>query len=103
MLTKGVKFTNFKTKKKSLLIKKKLISLLKSKNEILNSLSQNYKDNFTKNIILKYKKNTNYRVIGMGGSSLGTQTIYDFLKYKIKKKFVFSDNLQVNLNKDKKK
>ena len=103
MLTKGVKFTSFKTKKKSLLIKKKLISLLKSKNEILNSLSQNYKDNFTKNILLKYKRNTNYRVIGMGGSSLGTQTIYDFLKHKIKKKFVFSDNLQVNLNKDKKK
>ena len=103
MLTKGVKFTNFKTKKKSLLIKKKLISLLKSKNEILNSLSQNYKDNFTKKILLKYKRNTNYRVIGMGGSSLGTQTIYDFLKYKIKKKFIFSDNLQVNLDKDKKK
>ena len=103
MLTKGVKFTNFKIKKKSLLIKKKLISLLKSKNEILNSLSQNYKDNFTKKILLKYKRNTDYRVIGMGGSSLGTQTIYDFLKHKIKKKFVFSDNLQVNLNKDKKK
>ena len=103
MLTEGVKFTNFKTKKKSLLIKKKLISLLKSKNEILNSLSQNYKDNFTKKILLKYNKNTDYRVIGMGGSSLGTQTIYDFLKHKIKKKFVFSDNLQVNLNKDKKK
>jgi glucose-6-phosphate isomerase len=103
MLTKGVKFTNFKIKKKSLLIKKKLISLLKSKNEILNSLSQNYKDNFTKKILLKYKRKTNYRVIGMGGSSLGTQTIYDFLKYKIKKKFIFSDNLQVNLDKDKKK
>jgi len=103
MLTKGVKFTNFKTKEKSLLIKKKLISLLKSKNEILNSLSQNYKDNFTKKILLKYKRKTNYRVIGMGGSSLGTQTIYDFLKYKIKKKFIFSDNLQVNLDKDKKK
>jgi glucose-6-phosphate isomerase len=103
MLTKGVKFTNFKIKKNSLLIKKKLISLLKSKNEILNSLSQSYKDNFTKKILLKYKKNTDYRVIGMGGSSLGTQTIYDFLKHKIKKKFVFSDNLQVNLIKDKKK
>ena len=103
MLTKGVKFTNFKIKKNSLLIKKKLISLLKSKNEILNSLSQNYKDNFTKKILLKYKRKTNYRVIGMGGSSLGTQTIYDFLKYKIKKKFIFSDNLQVNLDKDKKK
>ena len=85
MLTKGVKFTNFKIKKNSSLIKKKLISLLKSKNEILNSLSQNYKDNFTKKILLKYKRKTNYRVIGMGGSSLGTQTIYDFLKYKIKK------------------
>ena len=103
MLTEGVKFTNFKTKKKSLLIKKKLISLLKSKNKILNSLSQNYKDNFTKNFLLKYNRNTDYRVIGMGGSSLGTQTIYDFLKYKIKKKFIFSDNLQVNLDKDKKK
>ena len=103
MLTKSVKFTNFKIKTNSLLIKKKLISLLKSKNEILNSLSQKYKDNFTKKILLKYKKNTDYRVIGMGGSSLGTQTIYDFLKHKIKKKFVFSDNLQVNLNKDKKK
>jgi len=103
MLTKGVKFTNFKIKTNSLLIKKKLISLLKSKNEILNSLSQNYKDNFTKKILLKYKRNTDYRVIGMGGSSLGTQTIYDFLKHKIKKKFVFSDNLQVNLIKDKKK
>ncbi|MDB3904325.1 glucose-6-phosphate isomerase [Candidatus Pelagibacter sp.] len=103
MLTKGVKFSNFKTKKSSLLIKKKLISLLKSKNEILDSLSQNYKDNFTKKILFKYKRNTDYRVIGMGGSSLGTQTIYDFLKHKIKKKFVFSDNLQVNLNKDKKK
>ena len=103
MLTKSVKFTNFKIKKNSLLIKKKLISLLKSKNEILNSLSQNYKDNFTKKILLKYKRKTNYRVIGMGGSSLGTQTIYDFLKYKIKKKFIFSDNLQVNLDKDKKK
>jgi len=102
MLTKGVKFTNFKIQKKSLLIKKKLISLLKSKNEILNSLSQNYKDNFTKKILLKYKKDNDYRVIGMGGSSLGTQTIYDFLKHKIKKKFVFSDNLQSNLNKDKK-
>ena len=103
MLTKGINFVNFKIKKNSTLIKKNLISILKSKNEILDSLSQNYKDNFTKKILLKYKRNTDYRVIGMGGSSIGTQTIYDFLKHKIKKKFVFSDNLQVNLKKDKKK
>ena len=30
----------------------------------------------------------------MGGSSLGTQTIYNFLKFKIKKNFSFIDNLQ---------
>ncbi len=31
----------------------------------------------------------------MGGSTLGTQAIYDFLNHKIKKKFNFVDNLQV--------
>ena len=35
----------------------------------------------------------------MGGSTLGTQTIYEFLNHKIKKKFLFIDNLQ---NKQKK-
>ena len=30
----------------------------------------------------------------MGGSSLGTQAIYDFLKNKINKKFFFIDNLK---------
>ena len=103
MLTKGINFVNFKTDKKSLLIKKKLTFILKSKNEVLNSLSQNYKDNFSKKLILKHKKNRDYRLIGMGGSTLGAQTIYDFLKHKIKKNFAFCDNLQANSIKDKKK
>jgi glucose-6-phosphate isomerase len=30
----------------------------------------------------------------MGGSTLGTQAIYNFLEKKIKKKFSFIDNLQ---------
>ena len=30
----------------------------------------------------------------MGGSILGTQAIYDFLKHKIKKKFYFINNLK---------
>ena len=34
----------------------------------------------------------------MGGSILGTQSIYDFLKSKIKKNFHFIDNLQTNNN-----
>ena len=32
----------------------------------------------------------------MGGSSLGTQSIFKFLKHKIKKNFVFLDNLVPN-------
>ena len=103
MLTKGINFVNFKIKKNSTLVKKNLISILKSKNEVLNSLSKNYKNNFTKKLLHKYKKKKDYRLIGMGGASLGTQTIYDFLKHKIKKNFVFSDNLQAAPIIDKKK
>ena len=42
----------------------------------------------------KLKKLRNFRIIGMGGSSLGAQAIYDFLKHKIHKKFEFLDNLR---------
>ena len=39
----------------------------------------------------------------MGGSTLGAQTIYQFLGDKIKKNFLFIDNLQAHKkNKDKK-
>ncbi len=34
----------------------------------------------------------------MGGSILGTETIYDFLKHKIKKNFIFNNNLQSKIN-----
>ena len=39
----------------------------------------------------------------MGGSTLGAQAIYDFLKKKIKKNFIFVDNLNVFENKKVKK
>ena len=39
----------------------------------------------------------------MGGSTLGTQTIYQFLKHKIKKNFLFFDNLQIKQTQDLKK
>ena len=91
MLTSGINFINFKLKSVNLKIKKELFSILNNKNEVLLSLGQNYKINFNLN---KYKNFKNIRVIAMGGSTLGTQTIYDFLKHKIKKKFFFIDNLQ---------
>ena len=103
MLTPGISFINFKKKNKSENLKKKLQLIIKEKNEILNSLSINYKDSFKKNLINKYKVFSCFRVIGMGGSILGTRAIYEFLKHRTKKDFLFVDNLQNNLIQSKKK
>ena len=103
MFTKNISFKNFKVKKNNSKIKRILSSLIKEKNEVLLSMSKNYKNSFKNKILNKYKNNYNFRVIGMGGSTLGTQAIYDFLENKIKKKFSFLDNLQANKEKNKKK
>ena len=103
MLSSGINFIKFKTKTKNLLVKKNLQSILKEKNQIIESLSRNYKNNFSTRQLKKYQKYLNLRVIGMGGSILGTHAIYDFLKDKIKKNFLFIDNLQPNSRKNLKK
>ena len=103
MLTKGIKFENFKSVFKNSLVKKNLKIILNENNQVLSSLGNLYKDSYKKKDISKYKKYLNYRVIGMGGSSLGTKAIYDFLKRKIKKNFYFFDNLQNEIISIKKK
>ena len=103
MITSGINFKNFKIKKKSNLVKNFFFSLLEKKNEVINSLSKEYKNSFNKKAINKYKKVANYRIIGMGGSTLGAQAIYDFLNHKIRSKFVFIDNLQANRKLNNKK
>jgi len=103
MLTSGISFVNFNKKNKSLRLGRNLQSIINDKNEILNSLSNNYRDSYKKNFVDKYKAFSNYRLIGMGGSILGTRTIYEFLKHKIKKNFLFIDNLQNTLSQSKKK
>jgi len=102
MLTSNIKFTNFNILK----IKKKYSFKRESwfkKIKILETLKTNYKYGYTKNQLSKIKKNNNFRLIGMGGSILGTEAIYDFLKHKIKKKFIFINNLNSLLDKSKKK
>ncbi|MDC1175860.1 glucose-6-phosphate isomerase [Candidatus Pelagibacter sp.] len=103
MITSGINFINFKIKKKSNLVKNFFFSLLKKKNEVINSLSKEYKNSFNKKAINKYKKVSNYQIIGMGGSTLGAQAIYDFLNHKIRSKFNFVDNLQPNRKLNNKK
>lgn len=82
--------------------KKKIIKLLNKllteNNEVVQSLRSSYKNSFKKKQFLVFKKFSNVRLIGMGGSILGAKAIYDFLKHKIKKKFTFIDNLEHKLN-----
>ena len=93
MSTKNLIFENFINKKVNFKLKKFLKELISSKSEVINSLSKNYKYSYTKKSIKKYKKYKDIRIFGMGGSSLGTMAIYDFLKHKINKNFYFLENL----------
>ena len=103
MLTQNISFKNFLTKNRNILVKKKLNLILKEKNQVINSLSKSYKDSFSKKNIKHFNKKFDYRIIGMGGSTLGAQAIYDFLKKKIKKNFIFVDNLNAFTNNKAKK
>ena len=103
MLTKNIKLKLFRKKNLKLKLKKKLINLINEETFLIKSLKKEYKNSFSKKSLNKFKSFINYRIIGMGGSSLGTQAIYDFLKHKIKKNFEFIDNLQPNIKKNNKK
>ena len=94
MLTKNINFKNFSLKKINKIIQKDLKKLLKEKNKILDSLSTNYKNSYSKKNILNSKNYKNVRVIGMGGSILGTKAVFDFLRPKIQKNFKFINNLE---------
>ena len=98
METKSIIYKNFSNKKK-LLNKKKLTNLvnfkiLLQKYPLLKSLTNNYSYSYKKKDLKNLKKNTEFNLVGMGGSILGAQAIYDFLEHKIKKKFFFFSNLQ---------
>ena len=99
MFLKNIKFRNYKIKTNIKNVKKNLNILLKENNEVINSLKKNYNYSFSRNLINKYKKYSNFRIIGLGGSSLGTQAISQFLKNKIKKQFTFIDNLETKIQK----
>ena len=103
MLTKNINFKNFKLKRNNKNIKKDLTSLLKKKDMVLKSLGNSYKNNYTKKILSKFKKYSNVRIIGMGGSILGAKSIYDFLGNKVKKDFYFIENLQSKIKSNDKK
>ena len=62
---------------------------IKNKNKTLNVLDDKFKLNFRLRDLNKYKKFNTIVVIGMGGSILGANAIYDFFRSTIKKKGLF--------------
>ena len=100
MLTSNIKFINFEKK-----LNKRLKNSLKKfkkenwikKYKLLQSLTPSYKYSFTKAKLKNLKRHSVFRLIGMGGSTLGAEAIYQFLRNKTKKEFIFINNLKPNL------
>ena len=107
MQISNVKFDNFKKSKKNIKIKnifKNIKKKFDKKSDLfLLSLSNKYQYSFNLNELKKYRGINIFTLIGMGGSSLGAKAIYSFLRFKIKKKFIFLDNINFNRFQNNKK
>ena len=102
MLTPRIKFVNFQiAKSKKIKISSNFFKIknLISKYKFLISLTSFYKYGYSKKFVKNLKKNSVFRLIGMGGSTLGAETIYQFLRNYTNKKFIFINNLKPNLTK----
>ena len=56
---------------------------------VLSSYEKDYNFDFSSETIKKFSKFENIIIFGMGGSILGTKSIYSFFRKKIKKKYFF--------------
>ncbi len=83
-----------KNMRKTSKLLKEILNNIDEKKNIFNILSEKYKHDFKKKNIKKYDHFKTVVIIGMGGSILGAKAIYSFLKHKIKKEFIFFDNLE---------
>ena len=69
---------------------------IKNQKKTLNILSNKFNFNFKIKNLKQFEKYKTIAIIGMGGSILGSEAVNDFLKYKIKKKIYFFNNLDEN-------
>ena len=93
---KNSNFKNISTTKKFFLKLKK--DYQENKIPLLKSFTKKYQLGYSKKIIKNLSKEKNIILVGMGGSILGAKAIYSFLKPKIKKNFLFQDNLSERSN-----
>ncbi len=71
----------------------KIFVNLDKRRDSFHSLSKKFQFNFKKKSLNKYKRFKKIIILGMGGSILGVEAIHCFFKHKIKKDFIFLDNL----------
>ena len=69
---------------------------IKDVKKTLHILDNKLKFNFKTRNLKKFKNFKTIVLIGMGGSILGSEAIYNFFKKKIKKKFYFFNDLNEN-------
>ena len=78
----------------------KIIKKIKDKkiiqNQFFNLFNNDRNPNINFNDLNRFKKFKNVVLIGMGGSILGSEAIYNFLSNSIKKKFYFLNNLDIH-------
>ncbi len=112
MKTKNIIYKNviqkkYLNSKNQNIFQKKYLKILRDiKNNLdilennFHQFSKNFKFNFKIRDLKKFKKFQKVVVIGMGGSILGSEAIYFFLKEKINKEFIFVNNVnEVDLHK----
>tara|TARA_B100000003_G_scaffold208400_1_gene228582 strand:- start:2958 stop:4118 length:1161 start_codon:yes stop_codon:yes gene_type:complete len=86
---------NFKLKKKNKKTLQQYLDKIVKTNDpkFIASFKTNFDYDYDSKLLKKYKIFKHINIIGMGGSSLGTKAIYNFLKHKIKKKVTFFENI----------
>ena len=94
MLNSSNFYINLKKNNKNIKKTEKFFQYLKrdienSKIPLLESYKKKYVFNFSSKTIKKFSRYSNIIIIGMGGSVLGTKSIYSFFKKKINKNIFF--------------
>ena len=74
----------------------KIIENIDTHENTFHMFSKKFKLNFTIKELKKFNKFKTIIILGMGGSILGANAVYETLNKKIKKKFYFLDNIDEN-------
>ncbi len=74
-------------------IYKNITKFINLKKDSFHVLSKNFKINFNVKDLKNFQKFNHIVIIGMGGSILGSETIFNFLNHKIKKRVYFLNDI----------